>query len=179
MVSGETPASLATAAMVVAPYPSPRKRRSAASTIRSWLRRACSRRPLASYERLLLTVITPYPIVAFHSSLLERISERVEPRMQTDGPQGVVDRLERATNAHDVEAVASCFAEDYENETPAHPARGFQGRAQVRRNWEQIFASVPDLHVEIVRSSVDGDHVWTEWDMAGTRLDGSAHRMRG
>ena len=90
--------------------------------------------------------------------------------MQTDGPQALVDRLE---------AVASCFAEDYENETPAHPARGFRGRAQVRRNWEQIFASVPDLHAKVVRSSVDNEHVWTEWDMAGTRLDGTAHRMRG
>ena len=99
--------------------------------------------------------------------------------MQMDGPQAVVDRLLRGTNAHDVDAVASCFAEDYENETPVHPARGFRGRDQVRRNWEQIFAFVPDLRAEILRSAVDGDTAWTEWDMTGTRLDGSAHQMRG
>jgi hypothetical protein len=26
---------------------------------------------------------------------------------------------------------------------------------------------------------VDGDTVWTEWDLAGTRRDGAAHLMRG
>ena len=61
-----------------------------------------------------------------------------------------IDRLVRATNQHDLEALTACFAEDYKNETPAHPARGFRGRAQVRRNWEQIFAFVPDINVEVV-----------------------------
>ncbi len=27
--------------------------------------------------------------------------------------------------------------------------------------------------------TVDGDTVWTEWDIAGTRRDGAAHLMRG
>jgi ketosteroid isomerase-like protein len=96
-----------------------------------------------------------------------------------DGPQAMVDRLLRATNAHDVDAVAGCFAEDYENETPVHPARGFRGREQVRRNWEQIFAFVPDLQAEVLRRAIDGDTAWTEWEMTGTCADGSAHHMRG
>ena len=37
-----------------------------------------------------------------------------------DGPQMLVERLQRATNDHDVDAVVACFAEDYENETPLH-----------------------------------------------------------
>ena len=41
-----------------------------------------------------------------------------------DGPQEMVERLLRATNDHDVEALVACFAEDYENETPLHPAAG-------------------------------------------------------
>ena len=90
-----------------------------------------------------------------------------------------IDRLVRATNQHDLEALAACFAEDYKNETPAHPARGFRGRAQVRRNWEQIFAFVPDIHVEVVRSAVKSDNVWTEWEMRGTRRDGGSHWTRG
>ena len=90
-----------------------------------------------------------------------------------------IDRLVRATNQHDLEALTACFAEDYKNETPAHPARGFRGRAQVRRNWEQIFAFVPDIHVEVVRSAVKSDNVWTEWEMRGTRLDAAPHLMRG
>ena len=67
-----------------------------------------------------------------------------------DAPEAMVERLVRATNDHDVDALAACFAEDYENETPVHPARGFRGREQVRRNWEQIFAFVPDVRAEVV-----------------------------
>jgi len=95
------------------------------------------------------------------------------------GPQAMVDRLLRATNEHDVDAVAACFAEDYENVTPVHPARGFRGREQVRRNWEQIFANVADLRAELLRCAITDDVAWTEWEMQGTRRDGTAHEMRG
>ncbi len=93
--------------------------------------------------------------------------------------RAMVDRLVRATNDHDLDALAACFAEDYENETPVHPARSFRGRAQVRRNWEQIFSFVPDVRVEVTASAIDGETAWTEWHMAGTRRDGAAHQMRG
>jgi ketosteroid isomerase-like protein len=91
----------------------------------------------------------------------------------------MVDRLLHATNAHDVDGVVACFAEDYENDTPIHPARSFRGREQVRSNWEQIFAFVPDLHAEVRASSIDQETAWTEWEMTGTRRDGTAHHMRG
>jgi ketosteroid isomerase-like protein len=84
-----------------------------------------------------------------------------------------------ATNRHDLEALVGCFAEDYVNETPAHPARSFRGRDQVRRNWEQIFGLVPDLDAQVRATSVNGGEVWTELEMRGTRRDGSAHRMTG
>src|SRR6478752_2883986 len=96
-----------------------------------------------------------------------------------DGPQAMVNRLARATSDHDIDALVACFAEDYENETPVHPARGFRGRDQVRKNWEQIFAFVPDVRAEVIRFAVDGQTVWSEWEMTGTRRDGSDHRMRG
>jgi ketosteroid isomerase-like protein len=91
----------------------------------------------------------------------------------------MVERLLQAVNRHDLDGLVACFSEDYENETPAHPARGFHGSAQVRRNWEQIFSFVPDLHAEVPRRTVDGEVIWTEWEMTGTRRDGSAHLMRG
>ncbi len=91
----------------------------------------------------------------------------------------VVTRLVRATNEHDLDALVSCFAEEYVNETPTHPSRGFAGREQVKRNWEQIFAFVPDLRAEVTASAYDGSTAWTEWSMQGTRPDGSAHRMAG
>jgi ketosteroid isomerase-like protein len=95
------------------------------------------------------------------------------------GAEAMVDRLLHATNAHDVDGVVACFAEDYENETPIHPARSFRGREQVRSNWEQIFAFVPDLHAEVRASAIDEETAWTEWEMTGTRRDGTAHHMRG
>ena len=50
----------------------------------------------------------------------------------------------------------ACFAPDYRAEMPVHPDRGFTGRAQVRTNWEQILAFVPDLTVQVQRCTVDG-----------------------
>ena len=100
------------------------------------------------------------------------------PEHAAQPPGEMVERLCRATNAHALEALAACFTLEYRNETPVHPARGFQGRAQVRKNWEQIFASVPDITAE-VQWVADAHSVWSEWQMRGTRLDGSRHLMRG
>lgn len=91
----------------------------------------------------------------------------------------VVQRLVEATNAHDLEALVGCFSEDYVNETPAHPGRGFTGREQVRVNWTHIFAAVPDIRLQLVGQVAVGSTVWCEQEMAGTRRDGSAHLMRG
>ncbi len=90
----------------------------------------------------------------------------------------MVERLLQATNDHDIEALAACFATDYRNETPAHPDRGFTGRAQVRRNWEHIFAAVPDLTADTVWIA-DETTVWSEWEMQGTRRDGQPHHLCG
>jgi ketosteroid isomerase-like protein len=95
------------------------------------------------------------------------------------GPAAVVERLLEAVNAHDLEAMVALFADDYRNETPAHPQRGFRGSGQVRRNWTQLFAGVPDLGARLPRMTVEGDTVWTEWDLSGTRGDGAAFLMRG
>ena len=96
-----------------------------------------------------------------------------------DAGYEVVARLRDAMNEHDLEALVDVFDPDVVSETPAHPQRTFRGSDQVRRNWEQIFAGVPDLHAELLAAVVHGDTVWSEWDWQGTRRDGSAHRMRG
>ena len=88
-------------------------------------------------------------------------------------------RLATAASRHDLDALVGCFAPDYRNETPAHPAQGFTGRDQVRRNWEQIFAFIPDITARVLRSCGDADVVWSEWDMTGTRRDGAAAHMAG
>jgi ketosteroid isomerase-like protein len=92
---------------------------------------------------------------------------------------GVIGRLALAVNGHDLDALADCFATDFVNETPLHPARNFTGREQVRRNWAAIFAGVPDIRAQVLRSVADADTVWVEWEMSGNRAQGGAHLMRG
>ena len=91
----------------------------------------------------------------------------------------VLDRLVAAMNAHDLDAAAGFFHEDYRSEQPAHPGRAFVGRAQMRANWEAMFAGIHDFHAEIRRSVQDGDTTWTEWRWSGSRHDGQAFAMRG
>ena len=92
----------------------------------------------------------------------------------------VVDRLVQAVNGHDLEGMVSCFADDYVNETPVHPLRGFTGSDQVRTNWTQIFAGVPDIEAAVLGRAESEDRVWTEWEMSGTRSeDGGPFLMRG
>ena len=98
---------------------------------------------------------------------------------QSERPESVIERLVAATNARDLDALVDCFTTDYRNETPVHPSRGFVGRDQVRRNWEQIFAHVPTLQAVVVRNAVSDNTVWSEWEMRGTRGDGTLHLMRG
>jgi hypothetical protein len=96
------------------------------------------------------------------------------------GMNAVVDRLVQAVSEHDLDGVVSCFAEDYRNETPVHPQRGFTGSHQVRANWTQIFAGVPDIEAAVLRW-IEGDgQLWTEWEMSGTRVEDSGpFLMRG
>jgi hypothetical protein len=94
-------------------------------------------------------------------------------------PSAVIDRLVEATNAHDLEGLVACFDDAYVNETPAHPQRGFRGSEQVRRNWTQIYASVPDIRARVLQTAVDGATIWTEWEMSGTRRDEGPFLMRG
>ena len=92
---------------------------------------------------------------------------------------GFAARLSAAVNAHDLERVTACFTEDYVNETPAHPARGFRGRKQVRRNWTRLFEALPDITATILQSSQEQDRVWSEWEMRGRRRDGAEQILCG
>lgn len=98
----------------------------------------------------------------------------------TAGDSGaVIERLQQAINRHDLESLVACFEEQYSSEFPAHPERAFRGSGQVRRNWQQIFANVPDLRAELLGCAVGGGAVWAEWEWTGHHLDGSPYHMRG
>jgi ketosteroid isomerase-like protein len=94
-------------------------------------------------------------------------------------PSEVVARLFERTNARDLDGLVACFAADYALTNPAHPARDFVGTDQVRRNWTSLFAGVPDLVATVHRLVAEGDRVWVEVAMDGTRRDGIPLRMAG
>jgi uncharacterized protein (TIGR02246 family) len=94
-------------------------------------------------------------------------------------PRALIDRLTAAQNAHDLEAMLACFAEDYRSEQPQFPARTFQGIDQVRANWSAMLTAMPDFHAEIVRSAVDGDVVFAEVHWTATKADGTPLEERG
>jgi len=91
----------------------------------------------------------------------------------------VLERLTEAQNAHDVDLFASFFADDYQSDQPAHPGRGFSGRAQVHENWSSVFAGVPDFRADLLARCRDGDVEWGEVSWHGHHTDGSGFAMRG
>ncbi|MBD0339221.1 MAG: nuclear transport factor 2 family protein [Thermoleophilia bacterium] len=96
-----------------------------------------------------------------------------------DDPREVLRRQERALNAHDVDALADCFHENLLSENFVHPSQTFTGRDQVKRNWAQMIGDVPDLRAQLLGTATDGDTVWGEWRIYGTRRDGELLDLRG
>ena len=87
--------------------------------------------------------------------------------------------MQKAISTHDLEALVSCFTEDYRCDMPTQPARGFVGQEVVRKNWAGLFARVPDIEARVLRFVQDGDVIWSEWEMAGTTVEGALHLVRG
>lgn len=96
-----------------------------------------------------------------------------------DDPRRVLERQRDALNAHDVDALADCFHVDLHSEELVHPSQTFRGREQVRRNWALMIQNVPDLQAELRGTAVEGDTVWGEWRIWGTRRDGQMLDLRG
>jgi ketosteroid isomerase-like protein len=96
-----------------------------------------------------------------------------------DDPYAVVRRLVDAINAHDLDAMVDCFATDFAANHPTTPEHSVTSDANVRENWTEIFAAVPDISWEVQRHVVAGDTVWAEAEQRGTTADGGRHLVRG
>ncbi|BCW71586.1 hypothetical protein NicSoilB8_26300 [Arthrobacter sp. NicSoilB8] len=116
--------------------------------------------------------------VIVHEILHEMVRETPTAH-RSDQMSEAIQRLLAAINAHDLESAAALFDETYRSAQPAHPARAFVGRSQMHANWAAMFAGIPDLRVEVVRSVDDGNTTWSEWSWTGTRTDGQPFDMRG
>ncbi|MBD2069549.1 nuclear transport factor 2 family protein [Leptolyngbya sp. FACHB-671] len=91
----------------------------------------------------------------------------------------VVERLQQAQNAHDLEAFLACFAPHFQGAHPVHPERDELGIEHVRRNWSAMFHNIPDFHSELLRLTVEDETTWAEWYWFGTHRNGSQFGMRG
>lgn len=91
----------------------------------------------------------------------------------------VISRFIEAINQHDAEAVAACFAADYRDESPTHPARAFGGRDYVLRNWSEVLRAVPDFAAELRLCLADDGVTMNELRFHGRRDDGTRLDLRG
>jgi ketosteroid isomerase-like protein len=95
------------------------------------------------------------------------------------GTTVLVERVQRAINAHDLEGLMACFAADVRSEQPTRPDRGFHGRDELRSYWEQVLSSEGDFHADLLRAAGDAHTAWAEWCWTGTRADGSRFARAG
>ncbi|WP_404788395.1 nuclear transport factor 2 family protein [Altericista sp. CCNU0014] len=91
----------------------------------------------------------------------------------------VLLKMEAAIDAHDIDALVNCFANDFVGEQPVHPERNVTGAEQVRKNWTGIFAQVPDIQAKLVTHTIAGDIGWSEWHWQGNQTNGTAFNLRG
>jgi ketosteroid isomerase-like protein len=96
----------------------------------------------------------------------------------TRTPAQVLDRLVTSVNAHDIDGLVDCFAQDYALTDPVHPARSFNGSLQVRRNWTTMFDALPDVRLDVQDRAVTDTGFWLEAAQVGTRRDGHRLEMR-
>ncbi|AOT04261.1 nuclear transport factor 2 family protein [Arthrobacter sp. U41] len=88
-------------------------------------------------------------------------------------PEAVAQRWVTSLSAHDLEAAVDCFDAAYVDEAPARRGESVRGQDSVRRNFSMLLSDLPDLAANISRTVADGDDVWMEWSMQGTRRDGT------
>lgn len=89
-------------------------------------------------------------------------------------PRHVVERWIVAMSEHDLDVAVACFAADYRDEAPARRGEVVDGRDEVRRNFVRLFRYLPDLQASLIDLVEDGERVWLEWRMEGTRSNSIA-----
>ena len=84
---------------------------------------------------------------------------------ETTSPADVARAIFAAFNAHDLDALASHYADTIDERLPdAH----LRTRAELREYMGELFAGLPDAHMD-VRSLVEsGDAVLVRWVLTGT-----------
>ncbi len=80
----------------------------------------------------------------------------------------LIQRYFDAFNRHDIEGVMSCFHEKPRIEDPE--GKSFEGRDEVRRNYETAFALMPDCRCDLRSFTGNTGHAMAESYFYGTAL---------
>ena len=87
-----------------------------------------------------------------------------------------------AFNAHDINAIMSHMTNDCIFEASAgNDVNGekFTGQEQVRKAFEEVFATFPDARWQNPKHFISGDRGFSEWTFSGTRKDGTRVEVTG
>ena len=87
-----------------------------------------------------------------------------------------------AFNAHDTKAIMFHMTDDCVFEASAGSdvnGEKFTGQAQVKKAFENVFATFPDAHWANSRHFVAGDRGFSEWIFSGTKPDGTRVEVTG
>ncbi|WP_436639807.1 nuclear transport factor 2 family protein [Microbaculum sp. FT89] len=93
-----------------------------------------------------------------------------------------LDRFIEAWNAHDVDGLMACMAQNcafHASGGPDADGTVFEGREAVRKGYAGIFAGFPDAQWTNGRHHVFGDRGLSQWRFVGTAPDGTRVEVDG
>ena len=127
---------------------------------------------------LILTISSLIPILNMAQS------SNKEPLAQSN--KKITDRFLQsfadAFNAHDTKAIMSFMTEDCVFEASAGEqmdGEKFTGQEEVRKAFENVFATFHDAHWANPQHFISGDRGFSEWTFTGTKSDGSKVEVTG
>lgn len=97
-------------------------------------------------------------------------------------PEGFLQSFADAFNAHDIKAIMSHMTDDCVFEASAGPdvdGQKFMGQEQVKKAFEDVFATFPDARWSNPRHFITGERGFTEWIFTGTKKDGMKVEVTG
>lgn len=129
-------------------------------------------------KKLLLIITILIPILNMAQSSNKKPFVRSSKKITVRFLQSFAD----AFNAHDIKAIMSFMTEDCVFEASAGEKMNgekFTGQEEVRKAFENVFATFHDAHWANARHFISGDRGFSEWIFTGTKSDGSKVEVTG
>ena len=127
---------------------------------------------------LVLSITLSTPILSMAQSSNERTVVKNDTIITTEFLQSFAD----AFNAHDIKTIMSFMTEDCVFESSAGAqvdGEKFTGQEEVRKAFENVFATFPDAHWGNAQHFISGNRGFSEWLFTGTKSDGTKVEVTG